>query len=509
MRRLDRGQATLKGTGDESSQKIAQKIHELLEIGIGKLRATCSTIIAEKASQIEPLAYVIKNQALPTYSRKQVHFLVTTTRFCKEESQITGLKQGIYQDFISNRSLYMQKSLHTFVLASQRNLEIRNNNLYDRENNGIGHYTEALYRMAQSERQLCAAVFDEGDAEDVYNSTATPAFSDYTAAVKAIADHVASRLGTDCYLGFETLEHVIKLNSIVKDIETPEIARNLHAVMANLAGISASAFHELAEDIKRKAGSLLTVPIDGGVVEVTKELCARLRKFVDYPRVISDLISVLGDGGWRRPVSGPVKLNQADRGLAGNLIDIYCAEVVEALLQILEQKARTQHKRLNLVGIFLLNNATYIQTSINRSEMSKFMSGRPINRIDECNKKAFKVYRESWDMSARQLMDTTIMRPTDPKAARNSLSSKDREAVKERFKSFNTEFDESLRACKSFTVIDSDLRQSLTKEIRSIILPLYSRFYDKYINTDFAKNKEKYIKYSKESIEKAVWDSFS
>lgn len=155
----------------------------------------------------------------------------------------------------------------------------------------------------------------------------------------------------------------------------------------------------------------------------------------------------------------------------------------------------------------MLNNANYIQTAINRTDMVRYMAARPLTRIEDSNKKAFKMYRESWDLSARQLMDTTIMRPQD-KSARNSLSSKDREAVKERFKLFNTEFDESIRACKTFTVVDNELRQQLTSEIRSIIVPLYSRFYDKYISSDFTKNKDKYIKYNKESIEKAVWDSF-
>ena len=141
--------------------------------------------------------------------------------------------------------------------------------------------------------------------------------------------------------------------------------------------------------------------------------------------------------------------------------------------------------------------------------MNKTMGDKPMIKIDEANKRAYKLYRESWDGPARQLMDITIMRPSDPKSARNSLNSKDKDAVKERFKSFNVEFDDLIRACKSFSVTDSELRQSLTSEIRSIIVPLYGRFYDKYINSDFAKNKEKYIKYDKTSIEKVIWDALS
>lgn len=401
----------------------------------------------------------------------------------------------------------MQKSLYTFVLASQRNLEIRTPNLYERENNGIGHYTEALLRMSQAERSLCMVIFGEAEGLELQSQVAEPAFSDYSNCIRAITSHVKSRTDTDCFLGFETLENITRLTRSVKDIEMPEVARTLHSNIASLATVSSNAFYELSEDIKRKSGMLANVPIDGGIVEVTKELCARLRQVVEYPRPVSDLLVTLGEGGWRRPITSPIKLADAKGG--EKLLDTYAAELIEALLQILEQKSRSLNKKLNYVGIFMLNNATYIQLAILRSEMSKTMSGSPISRIEDYNKKALRMYRESWDIPARQLMDTTIMRSQDGKASRNSLTSKDRDAVKERFRVFNTEFDEAIKSCKSFTISDSSLRQSLTGEIRSIIVPLYSRFYDKYTNIEFTKNKEKYIKYTKESIEKAVWDAFS
>lgn len=461
----------------------------------------------DKSAQIEPLAFVMKNQPFPAYSKDQTTFLKAVIRFCRDEQHSDGLKTDIYNDFVNTRSTYMQKSLYTFTLASQRNLEIRTSSPYERENNGIGHYTEALLRMSQSEKSLCLYVFGEVEGGELHNKVAQAAFSDYMNSVKAIANHVRQRLGSDCYLGFETLENMARLTKGVQDIEMPEVARNLHSNFSNLASISGSAFHELSDDIKRKAGGIAVVPSDGGVMEITKELCARLRKFVEYPKIVSDLIAAIGEGGWRKPVSGPLKVVQAEPAFASNLIDMWAGETIEFLLQILEQKARSLQKRLSLVGIFMLNNANYIQTAINRTDMVRYMAARPLTRIEDSNKKAFKMYRESWDLSARQLMDTTIMRPQD-KSARNSLSSKDREAVKERFKLFNTEFDESIRACKTFTVVDNELRQQLTSEIRSIIVPLYSRFYDKYISSDFTKNKDKYIKYNKESIEKAVWDSF-
>lgn len=510
IKRLDRGSNMLKSVGDESSQKVAHRISQLLQTGTSQLQQSYRSMLQEHSAQIEPLPFVLKNQALPAFDKKQVEFLRSVARFSKDDTHVEGMARSeIVKDFERARATYLQKSLYTFVLASQRNLEIRTQALYDRENNGIGHYTEALLRMSKQERSLCMAVFGEQDGPEVYAEVARPAYADYSGATKAILAHVKTRIGTDCYLGFETLEHMTRLSSVVRDIETPEIARDLHSVISNLAGACAGAFYELSEDTKKRSGALAQLPMDGGLVDVTKELASRLRRMMDYSSMVLDLIWSLGEGGWKRPPTGPLKLSSADPQAASTYLDQYAAEVIDNLLQTLEQKARSIHKKPSLVSVFMLNNATYIQRAVQRSELNRFVGNRPLIKIDEANKRAYKLYRESWDGPARQLMDITIMRPSDPKAARNSLTSKDRDAVKERFKSFNAEFDDLIRSCKGFSVVDSELRQSLTSEIRSIIVPLYGRFYDKYINSDFAKNKEKYIRYDKTSIEKVIWDALT
>ena len=55
---------------------------------------------------------------------------------------------------------------------------------------------------------------------------------------------------------------------------------------------------------------------------------------------------------------------------------------------------------------------------------------------------------------------------------------------------------------------DLDLRQKMVNDIRSVLIPMYERFYDKYngklfsliSGTDFTKNPDKYIKYKKEGL---------
>lgn len=79
---------------------------------------------------------------------------------------------------------------------------------------------------------------------------------------------------------------------------------------------------------------------------------------------------------------------------------------------------------------------------------------------------------------------------TTTSSGKSSLSSKDREAIKEKFRTFNAEFDSLVKAHKSYNITDQSLRQLLAKEV-AFISPLYHRFHDKHSGGDFSKHVEK------------------
>jgi exocyst complex protein 7 len=60
-----------------------------------------------------------------------------------------------------------------------------------------------------------------------------------------------------------------------------------------------------------------------------------------------------------------------------------------------------------------------------------------------------------------------------------TLSKSQRELVKERFKSFNMEIEEMHRTQKTWAIPDPDLRASTMKEIKSVLIVLYTRFYER------------------------------
>ncbi|BFZ57320.1 exocyst complex component exo70 [Savitreella phatthalungensis] len=412
LQRIDNGLASI-DLRLEASQKIASRMQQLQQQGRAQLEDSIESCLRDNAKQIEPLPFVLKDQPLPSLPPETLEFLSVA---CEPER------------YVASRSAYLQRSLYTFVLASQRNLEIRTSTLYDRENNGIGHYTEAFIRMALVEKAAAAKVVP-GEFPKIVG----PAFQEYLGTVKAIAGHIMDRPSTDCYLGFETLEHMRRLQASL-----PELG--LDTSMALVASSCAPAFYELLQLISRAD----FVPAsDAGIVDLTRDVTTRLVRFSQYRAVVLDLIYHVGENNWRAPLNGPVRLGQAPVEEATSVFDGFAAEVAGALVTHIEGKARATGRKPGFVGVVCLNNTAALQHGIGRSDLSPMAPRTTPAKLDDLMKRGFKLYRESWDVSARPLMDTTVMRTVGDK--RQSFTNKDREALKDRFRTFNTEFETSIR----------------------------------------------------------------
>ena len=69
---------------------------------------------------------------------------------------------------------------------------------------------------------------------------------------------------------------------------------------------------------------------------------------------------------------------------------------------------------------------------------------------------------------------------------------------------FNKELEEIFRIQKGYAIPDQDLRESLKADNKHFVCPPYKIFLEKYEKMNFTKNKDKYIKYSVEDVEKII-----
>ncbi|KAJ7362142.1 Exocyst complex component 7 [Desmophyllum pertusum] len=72
--------------------------------------------------------------------------------------------------------------------------------------------------------------------------------------------------------------------------------------------------------------------------------------------------------------------------------------------------------------------------------------------------------------------------------------------IKDKFKGFNTEFEELHQIQKTYAVPDTQLRDQIRDENIKLIFPLYETFRNKYASLSFTKNPEKYVKYTVDEV---------
>ncbi|CAL5352397.1 unnamed protein product [Camellia sinensis] len=84
-----------------------------------------------------------------------------------------------------------------------------------------------------------------------------------------------------------------------------------------------------------------------------------------------------------------------------------------------------------------------------------------------------------------------------------------RAMVKERFKTFNIQFEELHQRQSQWTVPDSELRESLRLAVAEVLLPAYRSFIRRFGPLiENGKNPQKYIKFTPEDLERMLAEFF-
>jgi len=76
------------------------------------------------------------------------------------------------------------------------------------------------------------------------------------------------------------------------------------------------------------------------------------------------------------------------------------------------------------------------------------------------------------------------------------------------YQGFNAEFEDNFSNQVQFFIADDELRAALRGELMALLVPPYKQFLSKYGNEEFAKKKDKYLKYSAESLEAMIGKFF-
>jgi exocyst complex component 7 len=406
------------------------------------------------------------------------------------------------------RGNYMATSLQNLaagVLTSIR--KANTETIYRKGDSNIVEYGQGIEGMFRAEYDNIGSLFSFSTVDIVWQETCQLALESLSKTLREVNTYVRAHITTDCFLAYEIIDTIMRLSfRLSTDCNgSTALKENFMLVRGAVSDTAKSSLYELYVDTRNQVVALQVLPPDGPTIPTTIKVMTRLQTMVEFLDPLKTVMVSVGDGNWKTPAAG--RDAPADVGADGRmLLSHYASDTIETLLTNLEGKGRLLLKRPALVAVFLCNNVFTVERMVRTSELGPIMaSAGGVAAIEAWKKKSVKAYLDTWREVAGFLLDTINTSRTRPSSsgAVNSadvvkgMSSKDKDAIKEKFKNFNLSFDELAQRHKAYAM-ERDVRSLLGREVQSMIEPLYARFWDRYHEID--KGKGKYVKWDKSGL---------
>ncbi|CAJ2669476.1 exocyst complex component 7-like protein [Trifolium pratense] len=348
------------------------------------------------------------------------------------------------------------------------------------------------------EKKLAKAVFSSHPsvAEGLFNSISCGVvipllnFAEGAAMTKRAGEKLFKLL--DMY---ETLRDVIpKLDGLFPEESSEELKTEINVAKTRLGESVISIFCDLENQIKSEPAKN---PVPGGAVHpLTRYIMNYLNIAGDYTetldQVFKDNSKIERADSTSRSDHDP---NEALSPFAAQVI-----RIMELLETSLDGKAKL-YKDVALSNFFMMNNGRYILQKIKASnEMSELLGATWCRKKSSELRNYHKTYqRETWNRVLTCLSHEGL-----------SVNGKVQKPVlKERFKSFNSMFDDIHKTQSSWVVKDEQLQSELRVSISAVVIPAYRAFVGRFSqNLDAGRQTEKYIKYQPEDIETYIDELF-
>ena len=420
--------------------------------------------------------------------------------------------------YAENRGTYLNSSLQNLATASITTSKKKSvpDEIYRQGTSGIGTYASGMEGMFLAEYQNITGIFLRENWSVAFETTCRKALANFAKTVLELNRHIKSNMTTDCFLAYEILEIISGLSSRL-DSKTGELKLVFADAMKPIRETAKSSIAELIDDVRRRAQSILTLPVDGASLPFTSEVMARLQALTLYQRPLASILASIGDGNWN---AGSLNATGSSASLPSlksfdvgadwsQLLPHYIMDTMETLMTTLESKARMLLKSKTTLGVFLANTGAIMDRMIRSSDLSSVLSSAGASaKIDSWKKRGPSVYRDAWREPCNALLDVQYTnrgaRPpsgssgfVDSAAIIKGSSSKEKDMIKEKFKIFNASFDDLCSKHRGLSM-EKEVRSHLGREVQAMIEPLYGRFWDRYHEID--KGKGKYVKYDKGSL---------
>ncbi|XP_048424002.1 exocyst complex component EXO70A1-like isoform X2 [Pyrus x bretschneideri] len=407
-----------------------------------------------------------------------------------QQMVLAGHQQQLFRTYRDTRASVLEHSLRKLGVERLTKDDVQKMQwevLEAKIGNWIHYMRIAVKLLFSGEKKICDQIFEGAE------TLKDPCFAEVTANSVAMLLSFGEAIARS-KRSPEKLFVLLDMYEIMRDLESEiellfgskacmEMRESAVSLTKRLAQTAQETFGDFEEAVEKDATK--TAVLDGTVHPLTSYVINYVKFLFDYQSTLKQLFQEFDEG---EPESQLSKVT---------------TRIMQALQNNLDGKSK-QYKDPALTQLFLMNNIHYIVRSVRRSEAKDLLGDDWVQihrRIVQQHANQYK--RVSW---AKILQCLTVQGGNPSGGDSSSLS---RAMVKDRFKTFNMQFEELHQRQSQWTVPDSELRESLRLAVAEILLPAYRSFIKRFgPMVENGKNPGKYIKLRPENIESMLNEFF-
>lgn len=356
-----------------------------------------------------------------------------------------------------------------------------------------------------SEKRLCEQIFDGGEIEEtcfmeIVKSSALQLFT-FPEAI-SISRRSPEKLFKILDLHDALADLLPDMEEIFNSESSETILVQATEIQSRLAEAARGTLVEFENAIFREPS---VVPVPGGTIHpLTRYVMNYLNLIADYKETLEELVMSKPCAGLKC-TNDPVKPDMDLSQLEGRTpLALHCIWTMVMLQFNLEGKS-LHYKDEALSHIFIMNNVHYIVQKVKSSpELREIIGDLYLRRLTGIFRHAATKYqRATWVRVLNSLRDEGLH------VSGSFSSGVSKSALRERFKAFNTMFEEVHRVQSTWSVPDVQLREELRISLSEHLIPAYRSFLGRFRgHIESGRHPENYLKYSVENLETAVLDFF-
>ncbi|KGN48579.2 exocyst complex component EXO70A1 [Cucumis sativus] len=404
-----------------------------------------------------------------------------------------GHQQQLFRIYRDTRASVLEQSLRKLGVERLTKDDVQKMQweaLEAKIGNWIHYMRIAVKLLFAGERKICDQIFDGADSlqDQCFADVTSNSVSVLLSFGEAIAR--SKRSPEKLFVLLDMYEIMRELQSEVETLfgskACIEMRDSALSLTTRLAETAQETFVDFEEAVEKDATK--TAVLDGTVHPLTSYVINYVKFLFDYQSTLKQLFQ------------------DFDASDPDAQIAVVTTRIMQALQTNLDGKSK-QYRDPALTQLFLMNNIHYIVRSVRRSEAKDLLGDDWVQihrRVVQQHANQYK--RISW---AKILQCLTVQASGSGGGSGDASSGLSRAMVKDRFKTFNIQFEELHQRQSQWTVPDSELRESLRLAVAEVLLPAYRSFIKRFgPMIENGKNPQKYIRYSPEDLERMLNEFF-